>query len=128
MKKVLRTFIFIALSSAVIYCWVQCDSGHNKYEGIVFKKEYRPAGKGLKREEQIVSRPRKNRVTNIRKVSLHQVEYPNRWVVFVHSKDLKDTNCFFVYQSVYDTLQTGSWFVFDQTMGTVDEPYKLLKK
>ena len=89
-------------------------------EGVVFRKEFRPAAKGYQTEQHTRIHNRGRSSSTVTRT--FRVAYPDRWVIYVCSDT--DTADFFVKKEIYDTINVGSWFVFDTTMGTFGEPYK----
>ena len=57
----------------------------------------------------------------------YTIHYPDRWVIYIKAYDEETrkwiTEDFYVSEEVYDSVNIGDYFVFDEDMGTRDEPY-----
>lgn len=118
---------YILCISILLFFLTSCNENDKISEGTVFKKEYKSASTELKRITRTRVRVRRSSSTTITTNSHQKVSYPNRWIVYVHSADAKDSTCFFVRKEVYDTIEVGSWFVFDTVKGTLNEPCKVIE-
>lgn len=91
-------------ASLYIFCLAFCFlylfgcSDKSITEGVVFKKEYRKASTGYRSEKRIKTRVRRNNTINIETTVSFKVAYPDRWVLFVHSKEGEDTTDFYVHK------------------------------
>lgn len=105
----------------VILLFSACED-NRLTEGTVFKKEYKSTEKGYKTITTTKIHNRGRSTSTINKT--FRVVYPDRWIISIHANS--DTTDFFVKKEIYDTVEIGSWFTFDTTMGTFHEPYKRL--
>ena len=113
MKWIIIIGIFLSVTS--------CKDSEIK-EGIVFKKEFKPAENVYKTERLTRIRNRGRSSSTVTKT--FKVAYPDRWIIYIQAGT--DTAAFFVSKEVYDAIKVTSWFVFDKTVGTDEEPYKRL--
>lgn len=115
-KQFTKAAMYIAVLGAIIMIAYQCASdGVN--EGEVIDKQFLKAKSGVAYETKSTikkSGPRTHRVPKY-------VDFPDRYAVTYANKE--DTVTVFLRKEVFDTIQIGNWFEFNDNKGTKYEPY-----
>lgn len=115
MKKIIC--IVICISSVLSLCG--CSSAIT--EGEVYKKEYREAHTSVMMLPLVIS----NGKTTTTNMIPYFVHYPDRYVVFIKAYQDNEwkTEDFYVSKEVYDTINVGNMFLYDEGRGDLqDEP------
>lgn len=91
-------------------------------EGEVYAKEYREAFTTVNCYPVVIS----NGKTTTTMIIPYTVYYPERWVIFIKSFEDGEwlTEDYFVSESIYNSINVGDIFVYDESRGDLkDEPY-----
>ena len=113
----------ICLLMVLITCLsVFCSCGNKITEGEVHEKEYREEFTTIMSFPLVIS----NGKTTTTTIIPYVVHYPERYVI--HIKAFQDgewvTEDFYVSKDVYDTINVGDMFEYDEERGDLqDEPY-----
>ena len=111
-KKIVFTLLIVLIS---------CSDSIN--EGDVYEKEFKPEYTTVSVLPMTISNGKT--VTTI--MVPYTIHYPDRWVIYIKAYDEETrkwiTEDFYVSEEVYDSVNIGDYFVFDEDMGTRDEPY-----
>ena len=104
MKKI-ALFLSIILVFGLL---VSCSKLIN--EGDIYEKEFKPEYTTVSVLPMTISNGKT--VTTI--MVPYTIHYPDRWVIYIKA---------YVSKEVYDSVNIGDRFVFDESMGTRSEPY-----
>ena len=113
----------ICLALVLVLCLaVFCSCGNKITEGEVYEKEYREEFTTIMSFPLVIS----NGKTTTTTIIPYVVHYPERYVI--HIKAFQDgewvTEDFYVSKDVYDTINVGYMFEYDEERGDLqDEPY-----
>lgn len=122
MKKI-ALFLSIILVFGLL---VSCSKLIN--EGDIYEKEFKPEYTTVSVSPMTVSNGKT--VTTI--MVPYTIHYPDRWVIYIKAYDEEACKWinedFYVSEEVYDSVDIGDYFVFDEDMGTRDEPYTKTRK
>lgn len=117
MKKI-ALFLSIILVFGLL---VSCSKLIN--EGDIYEKEFKPEYTTVSVLPMTISNGKT--VTTI--MVPYTIHYPDRWVIYIKAYEEEKqewlTEDFYVSKEVYDSVNIGDRFVFDESMGTRDEPY-----
>lgn len=116
MKKILIFTICLSLT----FCLCAC--GNKITHGEVYEKEHREAHNTVMVLPLVIS----NGKTTSTIMIPYIVHYPERWVIFIKAFNGEEwvTEDFYVSKDVFDTVQVGDMFEFDEDRGDLeDEPY-----
>lgn len=121
MKKLTNVLIIIIMLT------VLCGCSNAITEGEVYEKQHREAHSQLVMMPIVIT----NGKTTTTTIIPYYISYPDRYVVFI--KAFRDgewvTEDFYVSKDVYDTVNIGDMFVFDEDRGDMkDEPYTKERK
>ena len=122
MKKI-TLFLSIILVFGLL---VSCSKLIN--EGDIYEKEFKPEYTTVSVFPMTISNGKT--VTTI--MVPYTIHYPDRWVIYIKAYDEEACKWinedFYVSEEVYDSVDIGDYFVFDEDMGTRDEPYTKTRK
>lgn len=122
MKKI-ALFLSIILVFGLL---VSCSKLIN--EGDIYEKEFKPEYTTVSVFPMTISNGKT--VTTI--MVPYTIHYPDRWVIYIKAYDEEAckwiNEYFYVSEEVYDSVDIGDYFVFDEDMGTRDEPYTKTRK
>ena len=112
----------ILLALCLIMLLSLCSCSNKIIEGEVYEKEYREKITTIMSLPLVIS----NGKTTTTTIIPYVVHYPERYVI--HIKAFQDgewvTEDFYVSKDVYDTINVGDMFVFDEGRGDLEEePY-----
>ena len=116
MKKILALIVCIGL----IVCLCACSD--NITHGEVYKKEYREKHSQIMTFPLVISTGK----TMTTVIVPYWVHYPDRYVIFIKDFNGEEwvTEDFYVSKEVYDSIEVGDMFEFDENRGDLDdEPY-----
>lgn len=117
MKKI-ALFLSIILVFGLL---VSCSKLIN--EGDIYEKEFKPEYTTVSVLPMTISNGKT--VTTI--MVPYTIHYPDRWVIYIKAYEEEKqewlTEDFYVSKEVYDSVNIGDRFVFDESMGTRSEPY-----
>jgi len=117
MKRGILAITIVAAILALIACAPQIS------EGDVYGKEFKPE------HTQFMMMPItiNNGKTTTTVMMPYTLHYPDRWVIYIKAYDEEKQEWvyeeFYVSEEVYNSVNIGSYFVFDDGMGTREEPY-----
>ena len=121
-----KKIAFTLLSVLALIMMTSCSDSIN--EGDVYDKEFKPEYTTVSVLPMTISNGKT--VTTI--MVPYAIHYPDRWVIYIKAYD--EETCkwinedFYVSEEVYDSVNIGDYFVFDEDMGTRDEPYTKTRK
>ena len=121
MKKMICAVICIILIFSL------CGCSNAIAEGEVYKKEYRAAHTRVRMMPLTVFNGKTSSTTMIPYV----VRYPDRYVVFIkaYQNEKWVTEDFYVSKEVYDSIDIGDMFLYDESRGDLqEEPYTKERK
>lgn len=91
-------------------------------EGYVYYKEFRQEKTTVMIIPMVISNGKS--CTTMMIPMVHR--YPDRWVIFIKAyneeKKAFETEDFYVTEEVYNNINIGDYFIFDDEMGTDEEP------
>ena len=123
MRKALTLVMVFLILSSVPAC---SDKGIT--EGDVYKKQFKPEYETI----MYVPTTFYNGKTSTTVLIPYFFHYPDRYVISIknRSDDLKEpvTRDFYVDKNTYDSIQIGSYFVFDDAKSSTEEPYTKQRK
>lgn len=116
-----KKIVFTLLIVLALIMLISCSDSIN--EGDVYEKEFKPEYTTVSVLPMTISNGKT--VTTI--MVPYTIHYPDRWVIYIKAYDEETrkwiTEDFYVSEEVYDSVNIGDYFVFDEDMGTRDEPY-----
>lgn len=117
MKKLICLGLVLVMCLAVF-----CSCGNKITEGEVYEKEHREAFTTVSVLPLVISNGKSTTTIMVPYV----IHYPDRYVI--HIKDFQGeewvTEDFYVSKDVYDTINVGDMFEYDEERGDLqDEPY-----
>lgn len=121
-----KKIVFTLLIVLALIMLTSCSDSIN--EGDVYEKEFKPEYTTVSVLPMTISSGKT--VTTI--MVPYTIHYPDRWVIYIKAYDEEACNWinedFYVSEEVYDSVDIGDYFVFDEDMGTRDEPYTKTRK
>lgn len=89
-------------------------------EGEITAKVYEPAQTRLIMHPMVTTDGKNTRVYYVPMSVYDDAD----WIIYIKNYDgeTERTNYFYVSQDVYNGCQVGDWFVFDKSMGRMDDP------
>ena len=116
-----KKIVFTLLIVLALIMLISCSDSIN--EGDVYEKEFKPEYTTVSVLPMTISNGKT--VTTI--MVPYTIHYPDRWVIYIKAYDEETrkwiTEDFYVSEEVYDSVNIGDYFVFDEDMGTRDETY-----
>lgn len=120
MKKSISVVLLITTIMSLMVLFVGCAEVS---EGDVYSKEFKPAYMTTIIVPMVIS----NGETSTTYFIPYIYRYPDRWVISIKKYNEKkqefDTAEFYVSEEVYDQVNIGDYFIFDEDMGSREEPY-----
>lgn len=121
MKKIVLIIVFVIMLLSF------CGCSNEINEGEVYKKEYREEYTTVIMQPFVISYGKTFATT----VVPYFVYYPERYVVFIKAYQNEEwiTEDFYVSKEVYDAVNIGDMFLYDQNRGDLKyEPYTKERK
>lgn len=112
----------ICLVCLIFVFLLMCGCSTTITEGEVYAKEYREAFTTVNCYPVVIY----NGKTTTTMIIPYTVYYPERWVIFIKSFEDGEwlTEDYFVSESIYNSINIGDIFVYDESRGDLkDEPY-----
>jgi hypothetical protein len=117
MKKILTTIILCLL---LLLCF--CSCGNKITHGEVYEKEHREAYTTVMFIPITISNGKSISTTMVPYI----IRYPERWVIHIREANGEEwvTEDFYVSKEIYDTIEIGDMFEYDEERGDLqEEPY-----
>lgn len=117
MKKILATIMLCIL---LLLCF--CSCGNNLTHGEVYEKEYREAHVSVVILPLTVSNGKSTTTIMVP----YMFRYPDRWAIHIREFNGEEwvTEDFYVSKEIYDAIEIGDMFEYDEGRGDLqEEPY-----
>ena len=120
MKKI------IAIILVIISLFTLCACGNEIEQGVVFKKEYKPAFTTIMFIPMVISTGKGTTTVSVP----YTYHYPERWVIYIQDEVNGElvTEDFYVSQEFYNQVNIGDIYTYDENRGDlINEPYTKVK-
>jgi hypothetical protein len=119
-QKIIICFIVLSILTIIgIFIYFNKEE---LQEGSIYNKTHKLPWVQFATIPLIVSNGKTNTIITTQYVYYH----PEQWIISIKDYDEKNkefkTNCFFVYEEVYNQVQIGDRFKFDKSKGFDEEP------
>lgn len=112
----------IAIMLVIISLFALCACSNEIEQGVVFKKEYKPAFTTVMIIPMVVSTGKGTTTIPVP----YTYYYPERWVIYIQDEVNGElvTEDFYVSQEFYNQVNIGDIYTYDENRGDlINEPY-----